>query len=286
MATTIIKLLNIIDETISFINNYKRNTKPLAVVTGTSKGIGLSAAIKLIDLGYIVAGCARSKSKMTELQTKYKTCDFSTIDISDPLQVEQWSKRIISKYGSPTLLINNAGIGAPLALIENVSDNDIHNIMNINTLGVMYVIKYFMQSMKQNANIQSKVIAISSPSGRVGTATMSPYCTSKWAIEGLMLSISKEIPKHITAFAYNPGGIITEIMYYMIPELKGKIDMCIKMGAIGPKQWADVCIPHIIGLKREDANGKQVDRPDFQRLLSNNWNVYRQVKQKVLDMQY
>ena len=66
---------------------------------------------------------------------------------------------------------------------------------------------------------------------------------------------------------------------------EGKIDECIKLGAVGPTKWAEVCVPHIIGLKREEVNGKQVDRPDLKELLSSNWKIYRQVKQKVLDEQ-
>ena len=89
----------------------------------------------------------------------------------------------------------------------------------------------------------------------------------------------------MTAIAYNPGGITTEMMYSLVPELEGKLDECIKLGALGPTQWADVCVPHIIGMKREEVNGKPVDRPNLKELLSNNWKIYRQVKQQVLDEQ-
>ena len=196
-------------------------TKPIAVVTGVSKGIGLAAALKFIELGYTVIGCARSKAKMSELQEKYPSCDFSSVDISNAIQVEQWSRRIIEKYGSPDILINNAGVACDKVKIEDVSIDNLNAIIDVNVKGVMYTIKYFMPSMKANKDKQSKIIAISSPSGRIGIGSMSPYCASKWAVEGLMLSIAKEVPEYITAIAYNPGGIITEMIYCLVPELKG-----------------------------------------------------------------
>eukprot|EP00486_Rosalina_sp_Unknown_P003642 CAMPEP_0201572962 /NCGR_PEP_ID=MMETSP0190_2-20130828/16543_1 /ASSEMBLY_ACC=CAM_ASM_000263 /TAXON_ID=37353 /ORGANISM="Rosalina sp." /LENGTH=269 /DNA_ID=CAMNT_0047999365 /DNA_START=32 /DNA_END=841 /DNA_ORIENTATION=- len=263
----------------------QKENKPVAVITGASKGIGLAASLKFIELGYTVIGCARSKDKMTELQTKYPSCSFSPIDVTNAKEVESWSKTVIDKYGSPDILINNAGVACDKAPIEDVSIKNLDLIIDVNIKGVMYTIKYFMPAMKANKDKQSKIISISSPSGRIGIANMSPYCASKWAIEGLMLSIAKEVPEYMTAIAYNPGGIITEMIYCLMPELNGKIDECIKLGAIGPKQWADVCVPHIIGMKREDVNGKPIDRPNLKELLSNNWKIYRQIKQQVLDEQ-
>eukprot|EP01083_Nonionella_stella_P003739 10744_1 len=263
-------------------SDVKQNEKPLAVITGASKGIGLASALKLIELGYTVVGCARSKHKMQELQKQYKQHDFSVVDMSDASQVSEWSQRILSNYGSPALLLCNAGVGANADFIENVSIKDIDAIINVNVKGVIYTIKHFIGAMKHNSSINSKIIAISSSSGRVGSAQMSPYCASKWAIEGLMLSISKEVPKHMTAIAYNPGNIATDIMYGLIPELKGKLDECIQLGAIGPVQWAEVCIPHMIGLQRDGVNGTPVDRPNVSESFRNNWQIYQQMRQSVL----
>ena len=263
----------------------QKENKPIAVVTGVSKGIGLAASLKFIELGYTVIGCARSKDKMMELQAKYPSSSFSTVDVSNAKEVESWSKQVIDKYGSPDILINNAGLGCNISEIESISIETMDAIIDVNIKGAMYVIKYFMPSMKANKDKPSKIISISSPAGREGMANVSPYCASKWAIEGLMLSIAKEVPEHMTAIAYNPGGIMTEMMICLVPDLNCKLDESIKLGAVGPVQWADVCIPHIIGLKREEVNGKAVDRPNLKELIDNHWKICRQIQQQVMDEQ-
>ncbi len=262
------------------------NQKPLAVITGVSKGIGYYSAMKLMDLGYIVAGCSRNVNIMKQLDIKYETHSFMVVDVSDPDQVEKWAAIIIQKYGSPQLLINNAGVAADKVLIENATIDVLDKIINVNTKGPMFVIKYFIKSMKENIKINSKIITISSASGRNGYEAMSPYCASKWAIEGLMQSISKEIPKHMMCCAYDPGGIVTQMTVYLIPELKGQIAKAIQMGAIGGKKWAEQCIPHILSLNREQHNGKPIERPNYAQLFQKNWMIYMQIRQQVLDKQH
>eukprot|EP01084_Bolivina_argentea_P246858 413046_1 len=259
--------------------------KPLAVITGVSKGIGYYSAMKLIEKGYIVAGCARNTNIMQELDKKYANHSFIAVDVSDAEQVKKWSNLIITKYGSPQLLINNAGVAADKVLIENASIDVLNKIIDVNTKGVMFVIKYFMKAMKENIKCKSKIITISSASGRNGYASMSPYCASKFAIEGLMISISKELPQHMMCCAYDPGGIITDMTVYLVPELKGQISNAIKMGAIGAKQWAIDCIPHILSLNRHLHNGKQMERPNCKELFQKNWMIYMQIKKRVLASQ-
>ena len=255
----------------------------MAVITGVSKGIGYYSALRLIGLGFTVAGCARNVNKMKELQQKYSEHSFMSVDVSDAKQVQKWAEIVINKYGSPTLLLLNAGVAADKTLIENASIDVLNKIIDVNVKGVMFSIKYFIKSMKENKNIKSKIITISSASGRNGYEEMSPYCASKWAIEGLMISISKEIPQHMMCCAYDPGGIVTDMTVYLVPELKGNLEKCIKMGAIGGEKWAKICIPHILSLTREQHNGKPVERPNCSALFEQNWIYYMQIRNEVLN---
>ena len=98
-----------------------KTDKPLAVITGTSKGLGYYSALKLMELGYIVAGCARNVSIMKQLNDKYEEHFFMAVDVSDAKQVEKWAKTVIEKYGSPQLLLLNAGVAADKVLIEDAT---------------------------------------------------------------------------------------------------------------------------------------------------------------------
>ena len=256
----------------------------LAVVTGTSKGIGYHSAMNLMKMGYIVAGCSRNAKMMQELDDKFEAHSFMCVDVSDAHQVQKWAQFIISKYGAPELLINNAGVAADKVLIEDASNEVIDKIIDVNVKGVMFVTKYFIKAMKQNIESPSKIIVISSASGRNGYASMSPYCASKWAIEGFCQSVAKELPQHMMCCAYDPGGIVTEMTVYLIPELNGRIESAVKMGAVGGKQWAEDCIPHILSLDINKNNGKAVERPNCQKLFEKNWMIYMQIKQQVLNL--
>lgn len=262
-------------------NNEKTN-KPLAVITGVSKGIGYYSAIKLMELGYIVCGCARNVNIMKQLNDKYEEHYFESIDVSNAKQVENWAKTIIDKYGSPQLLLLNAGVAADKVLIEDATIDVLDIIIDVNTKGPMYVIKYFIKSMKDNDKIESKIVTISSASGRHGFEAMSPYCASKWAVEGLMQSVAKEIPKHMMCCAYDPGGIVTQMTVYLVPELKGNIAKAVQMGAIGGQKWAQVCIPHILSLTGDQHNGQPIERPNCSQLFQKNWMIYMKIREQVL----
>ena len=71
------------------------------------------------------------------LYIQYKESDFSAVDVSNAEQVEKWSKRVIEKYGSPDLLICNAGVAAPKANLEDVSVDSLHKMIDVNVKGVI-----------------------------------------------------------------------------------------------------------------------------------------------------
>ena len=266
----------------STTQNESISTKPLAVITGVSKGIGYYSALKLMEMGWIVAGCARSSTTMEQMNEKYKEHSFTAVDVSDANQVQKWSTTIINTFGSPQLLLCNAGVAADKALIEEAPNEVLNSIIDVNIKGVMFVVKYFIHSMKQNVNAHSKIIAISSASGRNGYPKMSPYCASKWAVEGFMASVASEVPDHMMCCAYDPGGILTEMTIYLVPELKGNLEKAIKMGAIDGQKWAEECIPHILTLNRKKHNGQPVERPDCDKGFQQNWVIYMKIRQQVL----
>merc|ERR1712154_16541 len=169
--------------------------------------------------------------------------------------VEKWAQRVLSKYGAPQLLLLNAGVAADKVLIEDASIDVINRIMDVNSKGVMFCVKYFIKSMKNNSKCDSKIVTISSASGRNGYPKMSPYCASKYAVEGFMASVAEELPPHMMCCAYDPGGVLTSMTVYLVPELKGNLDEAVKMGAVDGQKWAEQCIPHILQLNRKQHNG-------------------------------
>merc|ERR1712154_624757 len=108
-------------------------------------------------MGFIVAGCARSSSTMEQMNAKYKEHSFMAVDVSDADQVQKWSTTIIDAFGAPQLLLCNAGVAADKVLIEDAANEVMDSIIDVNIKGVMFVVKYFIHSMKQNVLRPSRI---------------------------------------------------------------------------------------------------------------------------------
>ena len=100
-----------------------------------------------------------------------------------------------------------------------------------------------------NHPIEGVIVNFSSGWGRSTDAEVAPYCASKWAIEGLTLSLAQELPKGLAAVSINPGVINTDMLQSCFG---GSAD-----GYIGPNEWAKKAVPFFLKLGASD-NGKQL----------------------------
>ena len=184
------------------------------VVTGVSEGLGRALALEFLKHGVKVIGCARNCEKLTIL--KHSNLILNNVDVSDSNAMADWANSIINDHGSPDMLIQSAGIINAPSPIESINLKTIHTIMDINFMGVVHGIKFFLPSMK--ANTQGIIINISSSWGKEAQANLAPYCASKFAIEGLVDAVSKELPEFVKIYALDPGdGIQTQMLHKCLP---------------------------------------------------------------------
>lgn len=228
--------------------------KKLVVITGVTKGIGLALADEFIRCGWKVAGCGRSVKAVQELQNKYGSEHlFSVVDIKDNTSVSKWAQEVASEMGIPFILINNAGlINDPQVLWEIPSD-EFADIMDTNVLGTVNVLRYFIPLMLQEK--QGIIVNVSSGWGINGKTTFSPdcegwgnfspYCASKFAIEGLTQSLSQELPQGLIAVTLAPGTSNTDMLQKAIPEEVGQYPTA--------EQRAKVIVPYILKIKSSDS---------------------------------
>ena len=263
----------------------------LAVITGVSRGMGKAMAIELIDQGFTVAGCARDKNKLDQLTKEYGTKgvgnhDFSPVDLTNAESVETWSKNILKKYNNtaPTLLINNAGWAHYKKDLESMEDKDMKNSLLINTFGPFLVCKSFLPIMKEQKFDDNKdssvrrIIFMSSGLGVFGKGGFTGYCASKYGLEGLNAALSKELPQHILSCCYSPGTIATD-MFAQAGKNNGlktdySMDYMKQKGMITSQEFAKQAIPHILGLKRKDVNGKHIDSPVSEKSLESGLQLF------------
>ena len=191
----------------------------VALVTGASRGIGLAIAQRLIREGYQVVGTATSDqgvAALTEtLQQHGPEHAALRLDISDSEQTEATLAGLVSDFGVPHVVVNNAGITRD-NLFLRLSEDDWQAVINTNLTGVFRVCKVLTKVMlKKKAG---SIINISSVIGTTGNGGQANYAAAKAGLEGFSRSLAQEIAsRNITVNCIAPGFIQTD-MTDVLPE--------------------------------------------------------------------
>ncbi|MEC8104723.1 MAG: 3-oxoacyl-ACP reductase FabG [Pseudomonadota bacterium] len=193
--------------------------KKLALVTGASRGIGLAIAQRLSADGYRVIGTATSESGVEALRSTLKTSDESNeavvLNIADSEQTEAALKELQSQFGTPDVVVNNAGITRD-NLFLRLNEGDWNDVLNTNLTGVFRVCKALSKAMLKNK--AGSIINISSIIGTTGNAGQANYAAAKAGLEGFTRSLAQEIAsRNITVNCVAPGFIQTD-MTDVLPE--------------------------------------------------------------------
>ena len=183
------------------------------IITGGNSGIGLSITETFIKAGYFVIVGAR---RNTNLNKKFgKNILFVKIDVSKESSHNLLIKKAKEKTGRLDVYINNAGISA-WRPISKINKEFINKIINTNLIGTLWGCKAATLMLKKGGSI----INISSIAGKRGTSNNSLYCASKFGVNGITQSLSKELgPKGIRVNSVCPVLIPTS---GLISALKSK----------------------------------------------------------------
>jgi NAD(P)-dependent dehydrogenase (short-subunit alcohol dehydrogenase family) len=206
---------------------------------------------EFVNHGHVVLGCGRSMKEIEKLNEKFGSPhDFHSVDIASNEAVKSWANLCLNLHPPPDLLINNAGIINRNARLWEVSAREFSDVIDVNVKGTASVIRYFIPAMvKRKAGV---IVNFSSGWGRSADAEVAPYCASKWAIEGLTLSLAQELPSTMAAMPLNPGIINTR----MLQSCFGKSAASYP----SPAEWAKITVPFLLELGPKD-NGKQLTVP-------------------------
>ncbi|WP_430462486.1 3-oxoacyl-ACP reductase FabG [Thalassolituus sp. LLYu03] len=193
--------------------------KQLALVTGASRGIGRAIAERLANAGYRVVGTATSESGAAAIRDHLKAIgaehDALVLNIADAAQTDEALKRFVAEFGTPMVVVNNAGITRD-NLFLRMSDDEWNDVINTNLSGVFRVCKAMVKPMlKQKAGA---IINVSSIIGTTGNAGQANYAAAKAGLEGFTRSLAQEIAsRNITVNCVAPGFIQTD-MTDILPE--------------------------------------------------------------------
>ena len=195
----------------------------VAFVTGATRGIGKSIALKLARCGYDIAINYRTENDdLTELLNEIKGFNVRCIavcgDVSDFEACTNMIKQIISEFGKIDVLVNNAGITRDMLLMR-MKESDFTDIIDVNLVGTFNITKNVIPYMMKQKN--GRIINISSVVGITGNAGQTNYSASKAGIIGFTKSLAKEVgSRNILVNAVAPGFIQTDMTDILKEEIK------------------------------------------------------------------
>jgi NAD(P)-dependent dehydrogenase (short-subunit alcohol dehydrogenase family) len=187
------------------------NTSGAVLVTGASTGIGRATALLLDAEGYRVFAGVRKEIDARELaKDGSDRLTPVTVDVTDSGQIEAAREQIAEAVGDEGLvgLVNNAGVGGG-GPIEFMPLDELRGTLEVNLVGQVAVTQAFIPLIRKR---RGTIVFIASIGGRVASPFMSPYNTSKFAIEALGESLRHELrPWEIDVAVIEPGSIDTQI---------------------------------------------------------------------------
>jgi NAD(P)-dependent dehydrogenase (short-subunit alcohol dehydrogenase family) len=183
--------------------------KPVWFITGCSTGFGRELAKILLARGYRVVPTARDPAKVADLVEGHTATALALgLDVEKQPQIEAAVEAARRKFGRIDVLVNNAGYGY-LAAIEEGDDADIRAMFETNFFGLAALTRAVLPIMR--AQKSGAIVNISSMGGFIGFPGSGYYAATKFAVEGLSESLSKEVsPFGIKVLIVEPGPFRTD----------------------------------------------------------------------------
>ena len=184
-------------------------SKPVWFITGCSTGFGRELSLILLKRGYRVVATARDKSKVEDIVAGDPKNGLAlALDVDKQGQIDAAVKAAEARFGRIDVLVNNAGYGY-LAAVEEGDDADIRAMFETNFFGLAAVTRAVLPIMR--AQKSGAIVNISSVGGFIGFPGSGYYAATKFAVEGLSESLSKEVGSlGIKVIIVEPGPFRTD----------------------------------------------------------------------------
>ena len=184
-----------------------------AVVTGASRGIGEAAARRLAAAGADVALLARTERDISRIATDIGSQALALpCDVADPDAVEAAFRAVALQFGSIDIVVNNAGLIAPIARLEDTDPAAWSRVIDVNLKGALYCIRAALTHMKVIGG--GVIINISSGAATSALEGWSHYCASKAALAMLTRCVHKEEAENgIRCMGLSPGTVATDMQH-------------------------------------------------------------------------
>ncbi|MBE7103709.1 SDR family oxidoreductase [Bacillus cereus] len=188
--------------------------KKIAVITGASSGFGLLTTLELAKKDYLVIATMRNLEKQVDLLSQatklnlQQNIKVQQLDVTDQSSIQSF-QLFLNEINRVDILINNAGY-ANGGFVEEIPIEEYRKQFETNLFGAISITQLVLPYMRKQKS--GKIINISSISGQVGFPGLSPYVSSKYALEGWSESLRLEVkPFRIDVSLVEPGSYNTNI---------------------------------------------------------------------------
>ena len=201
-------------------------TDRVAIVTGSSRGIGHAVAMRLAELGAKVVVNHRSSAQDADsVAESIRRSGGHAIsvqaDVSKWEDVQALAKSAQEQYGGVDILVNNAGVTRD-GVLARMSEADWDIVVDTVLKGAYFCTKAVLRSMIRQR--YGRIVNISSIAGVAGNAGQANYCAAKAGLIGFTKALAKELgPRQITVNVVAPGYIATEMTRSLPDELKARV---------------------------------------------------------------
>ena len=217
----------------------KTEQRPVALVTGASRGIGRAIAVRFAQQGFAVAvnhsgehsaQAARDLAAWLEGEYGVEAAAFQA-NVAEFDQAKDLVAAVLERFGRLDVLVNNAGVTKD-GLLMRMKEQDFDSVLDVNLKGAFNCMRHAVKPMMKQRS--GSIVNLSSIVGVRGNAGQVNYAASKAGIIGMTKAAAKELaPRNITVNAVAPGFIQTDMTAVLSDKVKAAVQEQIPMKKMG-----------------------------------------------------